>query len=133
MAFGLLKRLIMSIETIGSRLVELLRNKHFIQAQQELFDREVISREPNHHPAPETRGISNILEKERRFLQTVAKWHELAVSDPVYSRDHFSIRMLSRISLHHGKELTLDEIIVYQVANNKIISEHFFYSQPSRR
>lgn len=120
----------MTIEAISQRLVQLLKNKAFIEAQEELFDDQVLSQEPYFHPQPQTKGLTQLIEKEQQFLASIASWLSYEVSAPIIAKDHFSLRLYARLKLHTGQTIEIDEIIVYQVAGNKIISETFFY-QPS--
>ncbi|MEM0939629.1 MAG: SnoaL-like domain-containing protein [Bacteroidota bacterium] len=120
----------MNIKVISSRLVDLLRNKDFLAAQEELFDVKVINVEPDFHPREKTEGITNLLKKEKAFLETIKMWYDLEVSDPIISQQYFSICMYSRLLMKNGHQLEIDEIIVYQVANNKIVKEQFFYTKP---
>ncbi|MEM7486088.1 MAG: SnoaL-like domain-containing protein [Bacteroidota bacterium] len=117
----------MSVSEIAHRLIALLREKKFIEAQIELYHEDIISIEPEKHPFPKTVGKNKLIEKERKFLQSIAEWHEFEVSEPLVAKNHFSLRMLTRISLMEGETLEIDEIILYEVEHNKIISEKYFY------
>ena len=120
----------MNTKAISERLVELLRKKEFIKAQQELFHTSAVNIEPGFHPKPETRGLSNILKKEETFLAGIKKWYQFEVSDPMVSQDHFCVRMFSRLSIQNDLIIEVDELIIYQTGHGKIVSEQFFYSQP---
>lgn len=97
---------------------------------QELFDPKVISMEPDFHPRAKTKGLSHLLHKEQEFLKAIKTWHDFEVSEPVISREHFCIRMYSKLSMHNGQHVGIDELIVYQVSNDKIVREQFFYGIP---
>lgn len=120
----------MTIESISAQMVQLLRNQDFLKAQRTFFDEQVISQEPSFHPQPRTVGLSALMEKERQFLTAIQTWHEFEISEPLVSRDHFSIRMYSKVTLQTGRLLEIDEVIVYQIANGKIVRETYFYQQP---
>lgn len=120
----------MTITQISSRLVELLRNKAFIQALKELYDENAISLEPGFHPYPKTQGLPALLKKEQLFLDSIHSWHDLQISEALISKSHFSIRMFSNLQLKSETKLEIDEIIVYQVKNGKIIQEMYFYELP---
>lgn len=120
----------MSVEAISKKLVDLLRKKEFLQAQQELFDSDASSIEPIFHPKVKTEGLANILHKEKEFLHAIKIWHEFEVSDPIISQDHFCIRMYSKLNLLNDQQLEVDELIVYEVLGDKIVREQFFYVPP---
>jgi len=118
----------MSIQEIAVAMVNLLRRKKFIEAQTEFYHQNVFSMEPDGHQAPKTVGKKQLLEKERKFLKVVKEWHAYEVSEPLVSSNHFSLRMYSYITLIDGNSIELDEIIVYEVVDHKIVSEHYFYT-----
>ncbi|WP_282160791.1 SnoaL-like domain-containing protein [Ulvibacterium marinum] len=117
----------MTTQQIADRLVNLLRAKKFIEAQTELYHKDIWSREPQNHPFPLLKGKARLIEKERQFLKAIRTWHEFKVSEPLVSRDYFSIRMYTHVDLSTDRTIEIDEIIVYGVDNDKIISERFFY------
>lgn len=119
----------MTIKQISERLFTLLEKKSFIEAQEEFFDTHVISLEPDFHPNPKTQGLQNLLLKEQQFLDNIESWENFQLSEPVVSKDHFSMRMFSLIHLKSGRLLEIDEIIVYEVTHGKITKEQFFYGQ----
>ncbi len=112
---------------ISQTLVSLLRQKQFVEAQETLFDAGIISLEPPSHPKPKTEGLALLLEKERQLVAGIDTWRELQVSNPIVIGNHFSISMKAHFLLQNGQEIKLEEIIVYQVKNGKIIKEQFFY------
>lgn len=120
----------MRIEAISKRLVELLRRKEFLQVLEELFSPDAMSIEPDFHPRMKIEGLSNLLRREEEFLKSIKTWHDFEVSDPIVSRDYFSIRMYSRLSMINDQTLDIDELIVYQLSNDKIVKEQFFYEIP---
>jgi hypothetical protein len=117
----------MTTQQIACRLVDLLRAKKFIEAQTELYHEDIWSREPKDHPYPLVRGKAGLIEKESRFLKAIHKWHEFEVSEPLVSKDYFSIRMYTHVELSSNHVVKIDEIILYGVEHNRIISERFFY------
>ncbi|HAA12136.1 MAG TPA: hypothetical protein DCE41_10730 [Cytophagales bacterium] len=117
----------MSLDTISKRLVALLKKKEFLIAQQELFAPSVISLEPDFHPNPQTAGLTSVLQKEKEFLGAIMHWEAFDVSDPVLSKFHFCIRMYSKIVMQNDQRVEVDELIMYEVQNGKIVKEQFFY------
>ena len=120
----------MNTEAIAHRLVELVRDKQFLQAQEELFDPKATSDEPDTHPRPKTVGLANILKKEKGFLAQLEKWIQFEVSEPIISKDHFAVRMYTHATMKDGIAVAVDEIVVYEVSGGKIINEKYFYQMP---
>jgi hypothetical protein len=116
-----------NINKIANRLVELLKEKKFLETQQELFDEDVISQEPEEVQSRLVNGLESVLLKERNFLKNIKTWKNFEISEPIISKDFFSIRMFSEVVLLNDQEVSIDEIIVYEVRNGKIVKEQFFY------
>lgn len=112
---------------VANRLIELTRQGLFLEAQQELFAPQAINQEPSHSRSPSVSGLAAILQKEEQFLKQVQQWHEIEVSEPLLAGNYFSLRMCIDVSLQSGKSLQLEEIIVYQIQEGKIVREQFFY------
>lgn len=122
-----MKPIQMTITQISARLVELITNKAFVQALEELYDEHASSTEPNFHPNPKTEGLPGMIRKEQHFLDSIQTWEGFEVSEALISKDHFSIRMYSKLQLKSNAKLEIDELIVYQVKRGKIIHETYYY------
>ncbi|WP_445452446.1 SnoaL-like domain-containing protein [Flavobacterium sp. 25HG05S-40] len=116
-----------NIKNIANRLVELTRNKLFLQAQSELFSDNAQSIEPENSGRNSVFGLQAMQEKETAFLNNIFKWNSIKVSEPTCTERYFSIKMYVDVILTTGRQVIVDEIIIYEVENNKIIKEQFFY------
>ncbi|MBG6131650.1 hypothetical protein IWQ47_003030 [Aquimarina sp. EL_43] len=117
----------MTTITIANKLVELLREKKFLETQQQLFATDAINQEPNKFKEKSVVGLEAMIQKEKRFLLYIKKWNHFEVSDPLVSKDHFSIRMITDVIMVNNDNVVIDEIIVYEVSDGKIVKEQFFY------
>lgn len=117
----------MNINEIANRLVELLKEKKFIETQKELFDEHIVNQEPEEAQSRSVSGLESVLLKESNFLKNIKTWKNFEVSEPIISKDFFSIRMFTEVVLVNDREVSIDEIIVYEVRNGKIVKEQFFY------
>ncbi|MFM9839243.1 MAG: SnoaL-like domain-containing protein [Cyclobacteriaceae bacterium] len=115
------------IHLIANRLVQLVREKKFIEAQQELFSTDAINQEPDKLKDRSVSGLDSILKKEMRFNASIKEWNSLEVSDPLVADDFFSIQLKMEIILRNDQKVALNEIGVYEVRNGKIISERFYF------
>ncbi len=118
----------MEINSLANKLVALLREKKFIEAQEELFSEDAITQEPEKFKERSVKGRDAIIQKEKRFLKAVKEWIRFEVSDPIVSQNYFSITMYTEVELINNQKILLDEIIIYEVNNGLIIKEQFFYS-----
>ena len=118
----------MSIQTIGNRLVTLLREGKFESIYDELFDAERVRHiEPQSPHFPEVVGVTAIKAKDAAMSEGIAGVNSMTVGDPIFSKDYFAIPYQISLALKDGQEMQLDEIILYQVENGKIVLEQFFY------
>lgn len=121
----------MNTEQIAARLVELCRKGEYEQAQRELYADDAESVEmPGLPPGMpvHVRGLDAILEKGRRFGESIVEVHGSTVSDPVVARDWFSVAMGLDATFKEGGRMPMEEICVYRVRDGKIVHEQFFYS-----
>jgi hypothetical protein len=116
-----------NINEIANKLVELLKEKKFLETQQELFDENIINQEPEEAQSRSVNGLEYVVSKESNFLKNIKTWKNFEVSEPIISKDFFSIRMFTEVVLVNDREVSIDEIIVYEVCDGKIVKEQFFY------
>lgn len=117
----------MNTKEIAERLRDLLKQGQFEQAQKELFASDVTSVEPATAGIPEVKGIEAILEKGAQFRASVEAWHGITVGEPIISNTHFAITLKVELTFKGQEPSTMDELIVYRVADGKIDHEQFYY------
>lgn len=117
----------MTTQEIAQRLVTLCREGKFEIAQKELFAPDVISLEPYATPAfpKETKGMTALLEKGRKFTAMIEAVHSIAVSDPLVAGSSFAYAMQLDATIKGHGRMNLDELCLYEVKDGKIISEQF--------
>lgn len=120
----------MNTQQVANRLVELCRRGEFTKAQDELYDQDAVSLEPEGAPAGSlgsVRGLDAIREKGKAFDQTHEKIHGITVSDPLVAGEFFSIVMGLDATWKERGRFAMEEVCVYRVRNGKIVLEQFFY------
>jgi hypothetical protein len=113
----------MSTATVAARLIGLCKEGKFLEAQQELYDTDIISIDPD---GSKTVGASNMNEKERQFLAKVEKFHSIDWSEPLIAGSYFTVTLKMEIEFRKIGNKSLEEVCVYQVRNDKIVFEQFF-------
>jgi hypothetical protein len=119
---------LMSTESVARRLVELCREKKFDVAQNELFAPGARSIEMEGMPNAQVAGIDAIREKGRQFDSTLTQVHAVSCSDPLIADSFFSVTMGLDATFKEGGRRTMTELCVYEVANDRIVREQFFYA-----
>ncbi len=117
----------MTTQDIANRLVELCRQGQHTQAYQELFSENAVAIEPAHSQAPETSGLSALLEKYEQFGAAIDTVHGGFVSDPLVANNFFSVTMGMDLTMKDGNRMNMEEVCVYEVQDGKIVKEQFFF------
>ncbi|HEY2623019.1 MAG TPA: nuclear transport factor 2 family protein [Dyella sp.] len=122
----------MSTETVAKRLIALCRHGRFEEAQHELYAKDAVSIEPEasaQGPLGNVKGLDAILEKGKRFQASVTEMHGVEVSDPLVAGNWFSIVMTLDATMKEYGRISMSEICVYHVKDEKIVHEQFFFDQ----
>jgi hypothetical protein len=120
----------MNTTQVAARLVELCRQGHYEQAQNELYADDAVSIEMAGLPSEalgDARGLEAIREKGRRWADNIVEIHGGSVSDPVVAGDWFSLAMGIDATYKDRGRMPMEEICVYRVRDGKIVHEQFFY------
>jgi hypothetical protein len=122
----------MTTQEVAQRLVELVRQGQFDQAQNELYAPHAVSIEPDHMTAQtgmpnKSEGIEAIKGKGQHWNDSVEQFYGSTVSEPSVAGNYFTIAMSFDMQ-YKGQERRDDaEIAVYKVEDGKVVSEQFFY------
>ena len=119
----------MSTGNVARRLIELCRAGRFDQAVQELYDKRARSIEMEGQ-GPElisVEGLDAIKLKGKRFEDSVKEMHAITVSDPLIAGPFFTIALGLDATYTDGDRRAMKEVCVYEVRNDKIVREQFFY------
>ena len=108
---------------IASSLIELCKKGKFIQAQNELYDEDIISIEID---GTRTTGAKKMQEKEQRFLDNLVRIHDIDFSETLIARNYFSTVLKMKIEIRNVGFKELEEMCVYHIKNGKIDFEQFF-------
>lgn len=120
----------MNTTQVAARLVELCRQGHYEQAQNELYADDAVSIEMAGLPSEalgDARGLDAIREKGRRWADNIVEIHGGSVSDPVVAGEWFSVAMGIDATYKDRGRMPMEEICVYRVRDGKIVHEQFFY------
>ncbi len=118
----------MNTQQVANRLVEMCRNGENMQALEELYGDNIVSREMPGIPGEVTTGIKAVFKKSEDWFENLEEMHSASVSDPLVAGNHFSVTMNMDITTKDRGRMQLDEVCVYEVNNGKIVNEQYFYS-----
>lgn len=118
----------MTTQQVADRLVDLLRAGNFNAVYDELFHpTEVVHDEPQSPYFAHVVGVEAIKAKDEQMQSGIAEFLGMNVGEPAVSRDYFALPYQMKFKLKDGTVVDLDEIIVYEVRDGKIVLEKFFY------
>lgn len=120
----------MTTQSIALRLVQLCREGKFDQAQEELYadNARSIENDGTSGPLGDAVGMEAIRAKGKAFYDSCEQIHSATVSDPLVASPFFSVAMTFDATYKTGGRRKTEEICLYEVANDKIVREQFFYS-----
>ena len=118
----------MTTDTIAKELKTLLEEGKFEEIYDTLFHEEQVKHiEPQSPHFPELVGVKAIKEKDTVMTGNIEEVRSLEIGDYVTSKSFIAIPYKISLTLKNGDEMELDELIIYQVEDGKIILEQFFY------
>lgn len=118
----------MTTTEVANRLVSLCREGKNLQAVEELYDKNIVSLEPEGTPNPRTEGFEAVKGKTTTFMESVVEIHGGSTSDPIVAGDFFTVQMGMDVTFQEIGRMQMNELAVYEVQNGKIVKEQFFYN-----
>ncbi|HZY79373.1 MAG TPA: SnoaL-like domain-containing protein [Cyclobacteriaceae bacterium] len=118
----------MTTRQIVARFKELAQEEKWFEIQDELFADNVKSIEPSHSKyMGYAEGKANVRTKAENFVKDITAAHHRWTSEPIVSVNHFAVsREVDITHQTHGR-IQINEIMMYEVKDGKIVSEQFFY------
>lgn len=112
--------------TIGEQLVALCREQKYGEAIDTLYADDVVTAEPCDE---QLNGIEAVRQKNDWWADNFEQ-HTNDVQGPWPHGDRFAVRFQTQVTHRpSGEKMTLDEIGLYTVKDNKIVRVEFFYSE----
>ncbi|MFI5136030.1 MAG: SnoaL-like domain-containing protein [Chitinophagales bacterium] len=118
----------MSTQEVADRLVSLCRQGKVLEAGQELYADNIVSIEPENSPMPaKLSGKPAVTGKGKQFAEMIEAQHAGKISDPLVAGNHFTISWWMDVTMKGQGRTSMDEVIVYEVKDGKIVREQFYY------
>jgi ketosteroid isomerase-like protein len=119
---------VMTTQDVANRLYELFQENKWLEAQQELFSEDAESIEPKDSPGMQSvKGIDAIRKKGEDFTNMVEEMHGGWVSEPIVAGKYIAVAMGMDCTYKGMGRQKMDEIVLYEVKDGKIVKEQFFY------
>ncbi len=117
----------MNTQEVAKRLVELCRGDKNLDAVNELYDEDVVSKEPESMTMQPTQGKKDVLAKTQQWYDSLETMHSSSISDPIVAGAFFACTIDYDVTFKERGRMNLSEIALYEVKDGKIISDQFFY------
>ncbi len=118
----------MTTQEVASRFSELAKQEEWFKIQDELFAENVKSIDPPDSPYfGYAEGKANVREKGMNWAKRITAAHHRYTTEPVVAGNHFAVGREVDITVDGIGRIQLNEIMLYEVKDGKIVSEQFFY------
>ena len=119
----------MTTQEIAARFYELAKQEKWFEIQDELFADDVKSVDPPDSPYfPYAEGKAEVRRKGEDFVSRVEAVHKAATTEPVIAGHHFVVGREKDLTVKGHGRVYINEIMLYEVRDGKIVLEQFFYS-----
>lgn len=118
----------MTTQKVADRLIQLCREGKNLQAIDELYADNVISKEPKGHPHEVTKGKEAVKDHTRQYQASVLETHSVHISDPIVYGNHFVFSLEIDATYKERGRVRGGELCVYEVKDGKVIYDEFFYN-----
>jgi hypothetical protein len=113
---------------VALRFNELAQQEKWFEIQDELFADNVRSIDPESSPYFKyAEGKAAVRKKGEAWVNRIEAAHGLQTSAPVVGGNHFAVGRNVDITVKGFGRIKIDEIMLYEVKDGKIVSEQFFY------
>jgi hypothetical protein len=117
-----------TVHEVAARFNELALQEKWFDIQDELFAGEVKSIEPENSPwLQSASGKENVRRKAEDWVKRIAAAHRRHTTPPVVAGNHFAVGREADITVKEIGRIQINQVMLYEVKDGKIISEQFFY------
>lgn len=117
-----------TIHEVAARFNELAQEEKWFEIQDELFADDVKSIDPSNSPYFKyAEGKAAVRKKGEDWVKRITAAHKLSTTQPIIAANHFAVGREVDIDVQGFGRVHINEIMMYEVKDGKIISEQFFY------
>jgi len=119
---------VMTTQEVAARFNELAQQEKWFEIQDEFFADNVRSIDPPNSPYfGYAEGKAAVRKKGEEFVGKIKEVHRVYTSEPLVSGNHFAVGREKDITVQGFGRIQINQVMLYEVRNGKIISEQFFY------
>ena len=122
------KEKVLTVEEVVARFDSLAQQEKWFEIQDELFSDDVRSVEPPDSPYfKDAAGKAVVRKKADEWVKKIEEVHQLHTTRPVVAGKHFSVGRTMDFTVRGFGRIKIEELMVYEVSEGKIVLEQFFY------
>ena len=118
----------LTTQEVAARFNELAQQEKWFEIQDELFADNVKSIDPPNSPYfGYAEGKAPVRKKGEEWVKRIEAAHKRHTTEPVVAGNHFVVGREVDITVRGLGRIQINEIMLYEVKDGRIISEQFFY------
>ena len=118
----------MTTQEVAARFNELAQQEKWFEIQDELFADNIRSVDPPNSPYFKyAEGKAPVRKKGEDWVKKIQEVHRRYTTHPVISGNHFAAGRNVDITVEGFGRIKIDEIMLFEVKDEQIVSEQFFY------
>lgn len=118
----------MTTQQIADRYHELAQQEKWFEIQDEFFAENARSIDPPDSPYfGYAEGKAAVRKKGEEFVSRIEEFHGAYTSKPLVAGNHFTVGRKVDITVKPHGRIQIEEIMLYEVKDGRIVSEQFFY------
>ena len=118
----------MTTQEIANNMLNLWRQGKGAEVQETMYAEDAKSVEPNANMLPlEMIGLDALKTKMTHFQGSIEEFHGMTISDPIVAGKFFALTWTVDATFKGRGRTTFEEVCVYEVKEDKIVLEQFFY------
>ncbi|WP_221392828.1 nuclear transport factor 2 family protein [Dyadobacter sp. NIV53] len=119
---------ILTTQEVSARFHELAQQEKWFQIQDEFFAEDVRSIDPVNSPYfGYAEGKGAVRKKGEDFVNRIEAGHGAHTTKPLVTGNHFAVGREIDITVRPHGRIQINQIMLYEVKDGRIVSEQFFY------
>jgi len=117
-----------TVHEVAAQFNELAQQEKWFDIQDKFFTEDVKSIEPaGSRYMPSAEGKAAVRKKAEDFVNRIEAVHRLFTTPPVVGGNHFAVGREVDITVQDLGRIQMNQVMLYEVKDGRIISEQFFY------
>lgn len=118
----------MTTQEVADRFHELAQQEKWFQIQDEFFSDDVKSVDPERSPFfGYAEGKAAVRKKGEEFVSRIEAFHSGRTTAPIVAANHFVVGREKDMTVRPHGRIQINELMLYEVRDGKIVLEQFFY------